>query len=45
MIGEIGLDYHFVQDTSTYPAQRKVLEFFLDAAREQEKIINPSVLI
>ena len=40
MIGEIGLDYYFVKDTSAYPAQRKVLEFFLSAAREQEKIVN-----
>ena len=40
MIGEIGLDHYFVQDTSTYPAQRKVLEFFLGAARKQEKITN-----
>jgi len=40
IIGEIGLDHYFVQDTSTYPAQRKVLEFFLGAAREQEKITN-----
>ena len=40
MIGEIGLDHYFVQDTSAYPAQRKVLEFFLGAAREQEKITN-----
>ncbi len=40
MIGEIGLDHFFVKDTSTYPAQKKVLEFFLGAAREQEKIIN-----
>ena len=40
MLGEIGLDHYFVQDTSAYPAQRQVLEFFLGAAREQEKIIN-----
>ena len=40
MIGEIGLDHYFVQDTSAYPAQRTVLEFFLGAAREQEKITN-----
>ena len=40
MIGEIGLDHYFVQDTSTYPARRKVLEFFLGAAREQEKITS-----
>ena len=40
MLGEIGLDHHFVQDASAYPAQRKVLEFFLGAAKEQEKIVN-----
>ncbi len=40
MIGEIGLDHHFVQDTRAYPAQRKVIEFFLGAAREQKKIVN-----
>ena len=40
MIGEIGLDYHFVEDASLYPAQRRVFEFFLAAAREQGKIVN-----
>jgi TatD DNase family protein len=40
MLGEIGLDYHFIRDTSHYPSQRKVVEFFLTAAREQEKIVN-----
>lgn len=40
MIGEIGLDYYFVEDSSAYPAQRKVFEFFLSAAREQDKIVN-----
>ena len=40
MLGEIGLDYYFVDDASQYPAQRKVLEFFLAAAQEQEKIVN-----
>jgi TatD DNase family protein len=40
MLGEIGLDYYFVKDASEYPAQRKVFEFFLAAAREQGKIIN-----
>lgn len=40
MLGELGLDHYFVKDTSTYPAQRKVLEFFLGAAREQGKIVN-----
>jgi TatD DNase family protein len=40
MIGEIGLDHHFVDDTSAYPAQRKVLAFFLSAAREHGKIVS-----
>jgi TatD DNase family protein len=39
-IGEIGLDFHWVKDTSTYPAQKKVLEYFIAAAREQEKFVN-----
>jgi TatD DNase family protein len=40
MLGEIGLDYFFVKDTSAYPAQRQVFEFFLSAARDQNKIVN-----
>lgn len=39
-IGEIGLDFHWVRDTSTYPAQRKVLEYFIAAAGEQDKFVN-----
>ncbi len=39
-IGEIGLDFHWVKNPSTYPAQRKVLEYFLAAAREQRKFVN-----
>ncbi|TMA82623.1 MAG: TatD family deoxyribonuclease [Deltaproteobacteria bacterium] len=39
-IGEIGLDFHWVKDTSTYPAQKKVLEYFIAAAREQKKFVN-----
>jgi len=39
-LGEIGLDFHWVKDTSTYPAQRKVLEYFIAAAREQKKFVN-----
>ena len=38
MIGEIGLDHYFVGDTSAYPAQRKVFEFFLDASKDQDKM-------
>jgi TatD DNase family protein len=40
MIGEIGLDFHWVEDRSTDDAQRNVLRFFLEAAREQQKIVN-----
>ena len=40
MIGEIGLDFHWVEDAAQYPAQRKVLEYFLAAAREQKKVVN-----
>ena len=39
-LGEIGLDFYWVKDTSTYPAQRKVLEYFIAAAREQKKFVN-----
>jgi TatD DNase family protein len=40
MIGEIGLDHHFVEDASQYPAQRRVFEFFLDVASDRKKIVN-----
>jgi len=40
IIGEIGLDYYFVKDTSQYPAQEKVFDFFLTAASRQGKIVN-----
>ena len=39
-IGEIGLDFHWVKDSSGYPAQLRVLEYFLAAAREQKKFVN-----
>lgn len=39
-IGEIGLDFHWVKDAAQYPFQRKVLEYFLAAAREQNKTVN-----
>jgi TatD DNase family protein len=40
ILGEIGLDFHWVEDASCYPAQRKVFTYFLAAAREQGKIVN-----
>lgn len=39
MIGEIGLDYHFVKETSRYDDQREVFEYFLRAASRQRKIV------
>ncbi len=39
-IGEIGLDFHWVRDPSTYPEQRRVVEFFIAAAAEQNKFVN-----
>jgi TatD DNase family protein len=39
-LGEIGLDFHWVKDSSLYPPQRQVLEYFLAAAREQKKMVN-----
>jgi TatD DNase family protein len=40
ILGEIGLDYHWVEDRAAYPAQREVFEFFLSAAGEQDKVVN-----
>lgn len=39
-IGEIGLDFHWIKDTASYAAQRKVLEYFIAAAAEQNKFVN-----
>jgi TatD DNase family protein len=39
MIGEIGLDYYFVNETSRYDDQREVFEHFLRAASRQRKIV------
>jgi TatD DNase family protein len=40
MIGEIGLDFHFVKDTSAFGPQREVFDFFLAAARESGLAVN-----
>lgn len=40
LLGEIGLDFHWVEDAATYPAQRRVLAYFLAAARDQDKVVN-----
>jgi TatD DNase family protein len=39
MIGEIGLDYYFVNETSLYDDQREVFEYLLRAASGQKKIV------
>ncbi len=40
MFGEVGLDFRNVRDRSLYDSQERVLEFFLSAAKEQDKIVN-----
>jgi TatD DNase family protein len=39
LYGEIGLDHYFVKIKSRYPAQKQIFEFFLGAARDQDKIV------
>lgn len=40
MIGEIGLDFHWIEDKNTYPYQIEVFEHFLKYAKEYSKYIN-----
>jgi len=40
LLGEIGLDFHFIQNQELYPHQERVLRYFLQAAADQNKIIN-----
>ncbi|HEU4326807.1 MAG TPA: TatD family hydrolase [Roseiflexaceae bacterium] len=40
LLGEIGLDFHWVEDRAAFPAQRAVFEHFLALARAQGKIVN-----
>ena len=40
MFGEVGLDFRNVRDPSLYDSQERVFEFFLDAAKQQDKIVN-----
>ncbi len=39
MLGEIGLDCMWTKDASQYPAQKKLLETFLDSAQRNDKIV------
>ncbi|HHE41570.1 MAG TPA: TatD family deoxyribonuclease [Dehalococcoidia bacterium] len=40
MLGEVGLDFRNVRDPSLYDSQERVFEFFLDAAKRWDKIVN-----
>jgi len=40
LVGEIGLDHHFVEDAAQYPDQEKVFEYLLGAAVEQDKVVT-----
>jgi TatD DNase family protein len=40
LIGEIGLDFYFVDDEKEYPNQMKVLEYFFAASKKQNKIVT-----
>ena len=40
MIGEIGLDFHWVVEEEKYPHQLKVIEYFFKKAREYDKVTN-----
>ena len=40
MLGELGLDYYFVKENDRFPAQREVLDYFLQKASAQDKIVN-----
>jgi TatD DNase family protein len=40
MIGEIGLDYHFVKESEQYGPQLDVFEYFVRKGVEQNKILN-----
>ncbi|MCA9999487.1 MAG: TatD family hydrolase [Anaerolineales bacterium] len=44
LFGEIGLDFHFFKEPTHQAQQRAVLDFFLDAAVAQQKIVNLHVL-
>lgn len=40
MLGEIGLDCYFIEDASAYPDQKRVFEYLLAAAKQQDKIVS-----
>ncbi len=40
MLGELGLDFHWVRNTDAYPHQIRVFEFLVREAAEHDKIVN-----
>ncbi|MBN2541646.1 TatD family hydrolase [bacterium] len=40
MLGEIGLDFYYVKDKTLHQFQMEIFEYFLRAAKRQDKIIN-----
>ena len=40
MLGELGLDFHWVKDSAAYPDQIEVFEFLVEAGASKGKIIN-----
>ncbi|WMJ80227.1 TatD family hydrolase [Clostridium sp. MB40-C1] len=40
IVGEVGLDFYWVEDKTQFDSQIKVFKFFLEKAKEQNKIIN-----
>ena len=40
IIGEIGLDYVWVEDTSTYEAQRRIFNFILNESIKRNKFVS-----
>lgn len=40
IIGEVGLDFHWVEDKSTFPNQIKVFEYFVKKAKDYNKYLN-----
>ena len=40
MLGELGLDFHWVKDETTYPHQIRVFEFLIREAARRNKIVN-----
>ena len=40
MLGELGLDFHWVRDKDAYPHQIRVFEFLVREAADQNKIVN-----